>query len=59
MQHDVHHFRVEFLNEAQIEILRGFEVDPAELFSELNSMGILAGDGPPKPAWFAAMGLIF
>ena len=37
----------------------GFEVDPAELFSELNSMGILSWDGPPKPAWFAAMGLIF
>ncbi len=59
MLHDVNHFRVEALNDVQIEILRGFQVDPAQLFAELNSMGILSWDGPPKPAYLTAKTLVF
>jgi hypothetical protein len=55
MQHDVRHFQVQWLNEAQIRTLLGFKVDPAELFDELNTMGLLSWDGPPKPAWFRAV----
>jgi hypothetical protein len=55
LQHDVKHFRTEWLNEQQSLILQGFEVDAAELFTELNSMGLLSWDGPPKPAWFRAL----
>ena len=59
MLHDVEHFYTSLLNTAQIQILLGFGVDPTELFDELNNMGLLSWDGPPKPAWFAALGLSF
>ena len=59
MQHDADHFRVEMLNQAQVLILQGFQVDPAELFAELNSMGLLSWDGPPKPAYITAGTLNF
>jgi hypothetical protein len=59
MLHDVDHFRVEALSEEQIAVLRGFDLDPVVLFAELNSMGLLFWDGPPKPAWLAAIELTF
>jgi hypothetical protein len=59
MLHDVDHFKVEFLSEEQIAVLRGFGLDPVVLFAELNSMGMLFWDGPIKPAWLAAAELVF
>jgi hypothetical protein len=59
MEHDVDNFHVSELSQAQINILLGFNVDPTELFNELNSMGMLVWDGPPKPAWVTASGLVF
>ena len=59
MEHDSDHFRVEMLDQAQVLILQGFQVDPTELFAELNSMGLLSHDGPPKPAYISAGTLTF
>lgn len=59
MLHDVDHFKVEWLTEEQWEVLRGFDLDPVVLFAELNSMGLLFWDGPPKPSWLEAIELIF
>jgi len=59
MEHDVNYFQVAALSAAQISILQGFNVDPTELFNELNSMGMLTATGPPKPAWITAETLVF
>jgi hypothetical protein len=59
MEHDVNNFHVSELSQEQINILLGFNVDPTELFNELNSMGMLLSDGPPKPSWVTASGLVF
>jgi hypothetical protein len=59
MQHDVDYFHVASLSQQQINILLGFNVDPTELFNELNSMGMLTWDGPPKPSWVTASSLVF
>jgi hypothetical protein len=59
MLHDVNHFKVEHLTAEQRALLAGFDLDPVELFAQLNSMGLLAWNGPPKPAWFAALNLVF
>lgn len=55
MQHDVRHFQTKYLTQEQIQVLLGFKVDAQELFDELNTMGLLSWDGPPKPAWFRAL----
>jgi hypothetical protein len=59
MLHDVDHFKVEYLTDEQRALLEGFDLDPAVLFAQLNSMGLLAWNGPPKPSWFAALNLVF
>ena len=59
MLHDVDHFKVEHLTAEQIAVLATFDLDPVELFKQLNSLGLLAWDGPPKPSWFAALNLVF
>jgi hypothetical protein len=59
MLHDVQHFSTTALNNAQIQVLLGFKVDPDELFTELNNMGLLSWDGPPKPSWYSALSLAF
>ncbi|MBL8235977.1 MAG: hypothetical protein JNM66_01055 [Bryobacterales bacterium] len=55
LQHDVKHFQTRWLTEQQIAILLGYKVDPEVLFDELNTMGLLSWDGPPKPAWLEAL----
>jgi hypothetical protein len=59
MLHDVDHFKVEHLTAEQLVVLATFDLDPVELFKQLNSLGLLAWDGPPKPSWFAALNLVF
>jgi hypothetical protein len=59
MLHDVQHFYTSLLNNAQIQVLLGLSVDAQELFDELNNMGLLFWDGPPKPSWYAGLGLSF
>jgi hypothetical protein len=59
MQHDSNYFQVDLLNQAQILTLQGFQVDPTELFNELNSMGLLSWDGPPKTAYISTQSLDF
>jgi hypothetical protein len=55
LQHDAKHFQTRWLNERQVAILRGYQVDPEVLFDELNTMGLLSWDGPPKPSFFEAL----
>lgn len=55
LQHDVKHFQPRWLNEKQVAILLNYKVDAEVLFEELNTMGLLSWDGPPKPSWFKAL----
>jgi len=59
MLHDVDYFDVSMLTPEQADIIRSFDVSPEELFGELNSMGLLTLEGPPKPAWSRALELSF
>jgi hypothetical protein len=59
MLHDVNYFNVDALTPEQAAIIRGFDLTPEELFSQLNTMGLLSLEGPPKPSWFKALELIF
>lgn len=59
MQHDSNYFKVELLNKVQLATLQGFNVNATELFDELNTMGLLAWDGLPKPAYITAQTLEF
>ena len=59
MEHDAANFNVAALSAEQIQILQNFDVNPQELFNELDTMGILSNAGPPKPAWVTAETLSF
>jgi hypothetical protein len=59
LQHDSNYFQVNLLNQAQILTLQGFQVDPTELFDELNTMGLLSQEGPPKTAYLSTQTLNF
>lgn len=57
--HDTQFFDPNSLSEEARQILEGLGVDPAELFSRFNGMGLLHQDGTPKPSWFEATKLDF
>jgi hypothetical protein len=57
--HDVNFFQTWKLNQAQLDLLAEYNINPELLFAHLNSMGLLFQHGPAKPAWFEAVGLDF
>jgi hypothetical protein len=59
MEHDTDHFTLESLNNLQILILQQNGIDIVELLTELNTVGLLSTDGPPKPAYLSAGSLSF
>ena len=59
MEHDADNFNLGNLSQEQIQILLGFQVNPRELFDELDTMGLLSTDGPPKPSYITAESLVF
>lgn len=56
---DTHYFRPGLLNESQERKLRNLGVDPEFLFDQFNHMGIVDWNGLEKPAYDAALDLIF
>jgi hypothetical protein len=56
---DTRYFRASLLNGIQLESLDNLSVPPQLLFDMLNSMGLQDWDGVEKPAYRAAMGLVF
>ena len=59
MEHDTDHFSLEGLNNLQILVLQEIGVNIVELIAELNTVGLLSTDGPPKPAYLSAGSLTF
>jgi hypothetical protein len=56
--HDVEFFQRSLLTPEDIEFLVGLGVDIDSLFEHFNGMGLLLGDGTPKPALRDALDLI-
>ena len=59
MEHDIDHFSVDAFNNLQLLVLEQSGVDIVELFLELNTVGLLSTDGPPKQAYISAGSLNF
>jgi hypothetical protein len=59
MEHDTDHFSVDAFNNLQLLALQQKGVDIVELFLELNTVGLLSTDGPPKQAYISAGSLNF
>jgi len=47
------------LTPQELAVLAAFGVAPQQLFDELNSTGLRNWDGSAKPAWSAALSLVF
>ena len=59
MEHDAANFNLGRVTPQQFQLLLGFHLDPREFFDELDTMGMLSTDGPPKPSWITAETLVF
>jgi hypothetical protein len=59
MLSDTRYFRVSMLDEIQRRILDALKVDPALLFRQFNSMGLVDWDGAEKPAYRAWRDVVF
>jgi hypothetical protein len=58
-EHDDPHLSPSSLTPQELAVLAAFGVDPQQLCDELNSTGLRNWDGSAKPAWSAALSLVF
>jgi hypothetical protein len=59
LEHDDPHWSVSILTPKELAVLAALGIDPQQLFVELNSSGLRNWDGSAKPAWSAALSLVF
>ena len=59
MLHDVQFFDLNTISDELRETLDGLDLDPEVLFAEMNAVGLLYREGPPKPGWYEALELVF
>ena len=57
--HDVQYFDLGTISDELRETLDGLDLAPAVLFEEMNGVGMRYREGPPKPGWHEASGLVF
>jgi len=59
MLRDTNRFQPDLLTDDDRALLESMKVDPAPLFEQFNSMGLVGLDGGLKPAYFAAEAIAF